>query len=163
MELFENLVAKYEKFIKAKSRFYGRDFSESDELSQRAYIVLWQNCQKLISMDENAVKAFLSTAIKNALIDMRRKERKITSYDVVENHVTHINDDWENSVVNNIHIMTVMHKLSFAEQDIVFKVYFMRMTSTEIGKQLNMSPSTVRSKLMRANRKLKEFMLNIKE
>lgn len=158
MELLEDLMVKYEKFIKSKSRFYGRDFSEADELSQKAFIILWQNYHKLITMDEKAIKAFLTAAIKHALIDFRRREKKMSPYDIAENQVISEHEGWENTVVNNIHIMTAMHSLSKAEQDIVFKTFFLGMTSVEIGRQLNMTPSTVRSKLRRANLKLKEFM-----
>lgn len=161
MDSLEALISKYENFIKKKSRFYGRDYAEADELSQKTFIVLWRNHHKLLNMNEQSIKAFLSAAIKNALIDLRRKEKKLTSYDVMENQMMHKSEDWENGIVNNIHIMTVMHKLSSEEQDIVFKTYFMRMTSVEIGNQLSMTPSTIRSKLMRANRKLKKFMSDV--
>jgi len=55
-------------------------------------------------------------------------------------------------------VMSVIRHLPVQDQDIIFKTYFLEMDSAEIGKQMNLSPSTVRSRRMRAIGKLKKLL-----
>ncbi|MCL2421929.1 MAG: sigma-70 family RNA polymerase sigma factor [Defluviitaleaceae bacterium] len=158
---FNHFIAAYDGFIKMRSRSLARDASEADELHQKASIIMWQQYGRLSAMTPSAIKAFLSKSIKNALIDLRRREKRFTSYDAQP--VETSSPRFENALVNNLEIMEVIHHLSPSEQDIIFKIYFMGMDSTEIGKQLNISPATVRSKRARAQQKLKKLMEREKE
>ena len=146
-------ISEYEGFIKARSRALSRNSSEADELFQKAAIVMWQQCLRLSEMEPPAIRAFLGRTIKNALIDIRRQEKRITTYDMDMPAPT-----FESEVLDKMLIQSVIHKLSDVEQDIIFMSYQMGMDSKEIGEQLKIPPTTVRSQKARAQKKLKKLL-----
>ena len=158
MDLVTGFISRYDEFIKIKSRYLARDADEADELHQKANIVLWKHYSRLSVLPEPSVKAFLGKSMKNALIDIRRRENRIVSYDGLIEQPSFSCDGFEDAVINKHLVMSVIHHLTTLEQDIIFKTYFMDMDSVAIGKLLDMPPSTVRSKRMRANNKLKKLL-----
>ena len=151
-----DLLNMYDGFIKAKARRLARDMSEADELAQKANIVLWQQYDKLSLLRDISIKAFISKTLRNALIDIRRRERPIVSFDALLTPLA--GGKFEDAALDKMTVMSVIHKLSVQEQDIIFKTYFMGMDSSEIGIALNLSSSTVRSKRVRAQRKMKNLL-----
>ena len=151
-----NFIAQYDGFIKTRSRILARNAIEADELRQKAFIIMWQQIGRLSAMAPSAVKAFLGKSIKNALIDLRRQEKRFVSYEAQLTEKP--TPRFENALLDKMAVMSVIHKLSFVEQDIIFKTYFMGMDSTEIGRQLNITATTVRSKKARAQQKLKKLL-----
>ena len=156
MEPMHVLLAKYDGFIKAKARRIARDSFEADELVQKANIVIWQQHDRLCELRDVALKAFISKTIRNALIDIRRQERHVVSYEALQ--PTLVGGKFEDAALDKMLVMQVIHNLPAQEQDIIFKTYFLGMDSSEIGKALNLPPSTVRSKRARAQRKLKNLI-----
>lgn len=160
--MINDFIMRYFDFINMKSKRLARDTAEADELSQKAQIILWHQYDRLSDLSEQSVKAFLSKSIKNALIDLRRQEKRTVSYESYDSLTVmppqFSDNGFENAVLDNLMVMSVIYKLSALEQDIVFKTYFMGMDSTVIGKQLNMPPSSIRSIRMRANKKMKKLL-----
>jgi len=150
---FTSFIEEYEGFIKARSRAVARDAAEGDDLYQKATIVMWQQCVRLSEMEPPAVRAFLARTIKNAMIDLRRKEKRLASYDI-----DMPGQSFENDVLDKMQLQSVINKLSPKEQDIIFMTYHMGMDSKEIGKQLNLPATTVRSHKARAQQKLKKLL-----
>ena len=156
--MISDFIMRHFDFIKIKSKRLARDPVEADELIQKAQIILWEQFDRLSVLPDQLVKAFLSKSIKNTLIDLRRQEKRIVSYDSLTVQLSFSDNGFENAALDNIMLMSVIYKLSALEQDIVFKTYFMGMDSTVIGRQLNMPPSSVRSIRMRANKKMKKLL-----
>jgi len=158
MDSIHDFIMQYDGHIRAKSIRMARDAAEADELHQKASIILWQYYNRLAYQRDVSVKAFLNKSIKNALIDLRRREKRVQSYDELPMHMPSPDRAHENAVLDKMVVMSVIHHLSAQDQDIIFKTYFMEMDSAEIGKQMNMPPSTVRSRRMRAIVKLKKYL-----
>ena len=153
------LIYEHDKYIKTKARSLARDRSEADELCQKANIIIWQQSSRLSDMSPAQVKAFLGKSIRNALIDLRRQEKRSISFDAQPFMEMELSvPRFENALLDKMTVMSVIHKLSDIEQDIIFKTYFMGMDSKEISKQLNMPAATVRSKKARAHNKLKKLL-----
>jgi len=159
MASVSELITQYEGFIKAGAERLARDGDEADELRQKAAIILWQQHGRVCGMNEASVRAYLGRSMKNALIDMRRRQQRLVSYDALSAEPSDDGDGFEDGVLDRLMIMPLLHALSAVEQDIVFKSYFMGMDSAAIGEALGLPPSTVRSKRMRANRKLKKLLI----
>ena len=149
-----NLFTEYEAFIKACAKSTARDATEADELWQKANIILWRQNFRLSKMKPAEVRSFLARSIKNALIDIRRKERHTVSleYDMPQE------GNFENAIVDKMTIMLVIGCLTDVEQDIIFKSFHLGMDSTEIARQLKIPSTTVRSKKARALQKLKKAL-----
>ena len=146
-------ISQYEGFIKARSRAIARDYIEADELFQKAAIVMWQHCTRLYEMNPPAIRSFLGKTVKNALIDIRRQEKHITTYDI-----DMPTPNFESEVLDKMLIQSIIHKLNPREQEIIFLAYQMGMDSKEIGKQLSIPATTVRSQKARAQQKLKKLL-----
>ena len=156
MDSVNELLDKYDRFIKTKARRLARDASEADELAQKANIVLWQQHRNLSQMREISIKAFINKTIKNALIDLRRREKPMVSMDAMLAPAA--SGKFEDAVLDKMLVMSLIHNLTTEEQDIIFKAYFLGMDSSEIGTALNLPPATIRSKKARAQRKLKNII-----
>ena len=160
--MINDFIMRYIDFINIKSKRLARDTIEADELIQKARIILWQQYERLSVLPEQSVRAFLGKSIKNTLIDLRRQEKRTVSYNAYESLTVmppqFSDNGFENAVLDNLMVMSVIYKLSKLEQDIVFKTYFMGMNSTVIGEQLNMPPSSIRSIRTRANKKMKKLL-----
>jgi len=158
MDSIHDFIMQYDGYIWGKSSRLARDAAEADELHQKASIILWRYYSRLAYQSDVSVKAFLNKSIKNALIDLRRREKRIQSYDELPMQMSSPDNSHENAVLDKMVVMSVIHHLSAQDQDIIFKTYFMEMNSAEIGKQMNMSPSTVRSRQKRAIGKLRKSL-----
>ena len=152
------LLSQYSAFINAKARRIARDAAEADELAQKASIILWQRHSQLSALSDASIKAYLNKTLRNTLIDIRRQERPMVSYETLSTPLPSHSRKFEDAVVDKMAIMAVIHRLSAEEQDILFKAYFMDMDSSEIGIVLSLPPSTIRSKKLRAMRKLKNLL-----
>ena len=77
MDSIHDFIMRYDGYIRAKSCRLARDSAEADELRQKASIILWRYYSRLAYQSDVSVKAFLNKSIKNALIDLRRREKRV--------------------------------------------------------------------------------------
>ena len=150
----KNLIREHEDFIKSRARSIARDTSEADELIQKANIILWQQCVRLSAMKPAEVRSFIARSVKNALIDIRRREKLTAPLAIDIPHPVR----FESKLIDSITIQSVSDCLTEAEREIIHKTYQMGMDSAEIAKELNIPPATVRSKKARALKKLKKAL-----
>jgi RNA polymerase sigma-70 factor (ECF subfamily) len=102
-------------------------------------------------MNEYQIKGWFFTTIKNKNIDNIRKQKRLTfmnESDMPE-EVTDFEDD-------DLILKDLLEYLPEANKKVVTLRYQLNLNSTEIGKLLNLSPSTVRSRLSSSMKILKE-------
>jgi len=92
-------------------------------------------------MNEYQIKGWFFTTIKNKNIDVIRKNKRLTFLN--ENEVPEEIDSFEEEVL----IKDLIECLPEANKKVILLRYQMNLNSTEIGKVLGLSPSTVRSRL----------------
>jgi len=100
-------------------------------------------------MNEYQIKGWFFTTIKNKNIDFIRKQKRLTYMDEIERHESI--DNFEDEVL----IKELIECLPEANKKVVSLKYLMNLNSTEIGKVLGLSPSTVRSRLSTSMKILK--------
>ena len=107
-------------------------------------------------MNEYQIKGWFFTTIKNKNIDFIRKQKRLTFMD--ENEMPEEIESFEEEVA----IKELLDCLPEANKKVVLLKYKMNLNSTEIGKVLSLSPSTVRSRLS-ASMKILKYNLNKEE
>lgn len=145
-DLYENLkedVARYARSV-AKHAY------EADDLVQDAFVKAMKEPQ-LAEWPLHKQKAWFFRVIKNRLIDITRRERRLVMWE----------DDLDPAVLSAVSLDMEMTewlgRLPRSQSDIVFKRYWLGMTSQEIGDQLGLPAATVRYKLQAAIRKLRKY------
>ncbi|WP_244895433.1 RNA polymerase sigma factor [Evansella clarkii] len=145
--LYENLKDDLFRFARSVSRHE----QEANDLVQIALVKAWQE-EKLLSLPEYKQRAWFYRVMKNQLIDERRKEKRLT--------------EWEDDIVlparviaaDHLEITELLSQLPNEFSDIVFKRYWLGLSSKEIGTQLGLPDSTVRYKLRQAISRLRKIL-----
>lgn len=117
------------------------DKGKAEDLVQEAYIRGINNSELLNVMNKYQIKGWFLTTIKNINIDNIRKDSRISFL----NEYDYIPD--ENNFENIILVEELVDKLPDIYKKIIKLKYFEGLNSSEIGKRLNISPSTVRSRI----------------
>jgi RNA polymerase sigma-70 factor (ECF subfamily) len=101
------------------------------------------NRQMLESMPEPAMKAWLYAAARNAVVDIKRRESRLSSLSVIAD--TRLPDLTDRAAAE-----ALVEKLPSNLRTVVRMRYFGRMNATEIGRALHIPPATVRTRLRTA-------------
>lgn len=146
-DLYEKVKDDLLRFAKSIARHE----QEADDLIQDA-MVKALNEPQLLSLPEYKQRAWFFRVMKNRLIDDRRKEQRLTQWE----------DDFDFSIQeagsSHLEITELLAHLPQELSDLIFKRYWLGLSSQEIGEQLKIPASTVRYKLHLAIKKLRTIM-----
>ena len=146
-DLYEKVKDDLFRFAKSIARHE----QEADDLIQDA-MVKALNEPQLLSLPEYKQRAWFFRVMKNRLIDDRRKEQRLTQWE----------DDLEFSIqetgVSHLEVTELLAHLPQELSNLIFKKYWLGLSSQEIGEQLRIPASTVRYKLHLAIKKLRTIM-----
>ncbi|MCM3494887.1 RNA polymerase sigma factor [Paenibacillus lactis] len=145
-ELYENLKEDVRRY----ARSVAKHAYEADDLVQDAFIKAMKEPQ-LAQWPLHKQKAWFFRVIKNRLIDITRREKRLLPWD----------DDLDVTLLSvpNLDMETTewLGRLPQSQSDIVFKRYWLGMSSQEIGDQLGLPAATIRYKLQAAIKKLRTY------
>ncbi|SMF89975.1 RNA polymerase sigma-70 factor, ECF subfamily [Paenibacillus uliginis N3/975] len=145
-DLYENLKADVYRYARSLAK---HEF-EADDLVQDAFMKA-MNESKLVDLPVHKQKAWFFRVIKNRMIDISRRERRLVSWE----------EDLDLAVFptpsHSIEMTEWLGRLPQSQSDIVFKRYWLGMSSQEIGEQLGIPAATVRYKLQTAIKKLRKL------
>lgn len=146
-DLYEKLKDDLYRF----ARSIARHEQEANDLVQDAMIKSLSE-PELLSLPEYKQRAWFFRVMKNRLIDDRRKEHRLTQWE----------DDFDFPVqqagVSHLEMTELLRHLPQDLSDLIFKRYWIGLSSQEIGVQLSIPASTVRYKLHLAIKKLRKMM-----
>lgn len=126
-----------------------RDSSKGEDLVQEAYIRGLKNKDIFEIMNSYQIKGWFFTTIKNINIDNIRKNSRLS----FTNEYDYISD--ENNFEDVILVRELVENLPEIYSEAIELRYYQGLNSNEIGERLNISPSTVRSRLSNGIRLLK--------
>jgi RNA polymerase sigma-70 factor (ECF subfamily) len=96
-------------------------------------------------MPEPAMKAWLYAAARNSVVDMKRREKRLTGF---------LDDDFAESrqidVTDQVTVAGLLLRLPPELREPVRMKFFERMNATEIGEAMNLPAATVRTRIRRA-------------
>ncbi|HEY8363307.1 MAG TPA: RNA polymerase sigma factor [Tissierellaceae bacterium] len=150
-----NLYTVYEKYhndFLSFAKSLTKDYDEAFDLVQDAYLSAMEREEMFQYMNEYQIKGWFFTTIKNKNIDNIRKRKRL-DYQWEFNLLSE-----EDNFEEKIAIESLLEKLPSDLKDVVVLRYIMNLNSTEIGEKLKIPPSTVRSRLSKALKILKNYL-----
>ncbi|WP_350344785.1 RNA polymerase sigma factor [Proteinivorax tanatarense] len=141
--VLDTLYLQYSKELRSYAKNLS-GVSEAEDLVQETFIKAMANLDVLKTIPENKKRAWLYQVLKNSFIDRKRKDKSNVSLETCHE------PSYEEDIFSKLEVQQLMSHLSPELQDIVFKKYWMGMTSVEIAKSLSIPPGTVRYRLHNA-------------
>jgi RNA polymerase sigma-70 factor (ECF subfamily) len=129
--------------------YFCRDEEAAGDGVSHAFTQALVNRLMLENMPEPAMKAWLYAAARNAVVDIKRRESRLSSLPD-ENTFSVIADTRLSDLTDRAAAEALVEKLSSNLRAVVRMRYFGGMNATEIGRALHLSPATVRTKLRAA-------------
>lgn len=144
--LYERLKEDLYRF----SRSISRHEQEADDLVQDAVEKSLRE-EDLHHLPDYKQRAWFFRVMKNRLIDDRRKESRLLEWD------EGLDFTIEEVAMDHLEVTELLSYLSQELSGLIFKRYWLGMSSQEIGNQLGQPASTVRYKLHRAIKQLRKI------
>ena len=168
---FTALVKRYQKQIHAFAWRKLGDFHLAEEITQDTFLKVYQQLWTL--RDPNRFGAWLHTIVRNCcLAYLRKTQQPIESLDTMpEAEMERVSynqylEEQREGVANETRDEVVKHllnKLSENEQTVITLHYLGDMRCEEIGKFLDVPLNTIKSRLHRARKRLREEELMVRK
>ena len=161
---FTTLIKKYQKSVHALAWRKVGDFHIAEELTQDAFLKVYQKLATL--KNPNQFAGWLYVITDRLCIDWHRKQKPsmesletISGAEIEESSYRHYEDEQRKEASTEYRrrrIKSLLEKLPESERTVATLYYLGEMTSKAISEFLGVSPNTIRSRLQRARNRLKE-------
>ena len=168
---FTTLLKKYQKSVHALAWRKVGDFHIAEELTQDAFLKVYQKLGTL--KNPNQFAGWLYVITDRLCIDWHRKQgpsieslETISGVEIEESSYQHYEDEQRKEASTEYRrrrIKSLLEKLPESERTVATLYYLGEMTSKAISEFLGVSANTVRSRLQRARNRLKEQENMIRE
>lgn len=145
--MYENLKNDLVRFARSISRHE----QEADDLMQDALEKSLKE-KELVNLPIHKQRAWFFRVMKNRLIDDRRKDQRMSEWE------EEMDFPEQTLALNRLEMTELLSHLSPEMGDLIFKRYWLGMTSKEIGGQLQVPAATIRYKLHFAIKKLRDIL-----
>jgi len=146
-----------QRFIQSK----GFDMAQSADLTQDAFIRLWNNCSK-VSLGKS--KSYLFTIAKNLVIDAVRKQQtqlKLKALPIQQSQL--VDGQYELEMAEfKIQLETAINSMTPASKEVFMLHRFNDMSYKAIAEQLNISIKAVEKRMSKALKHLVNQNIKIK-
>ena len=168
---FSTLVRKYQKSIHALVWRKVHDFHIAEEITQDTFLHVYQKLPTLKNPNQFAGWLYV-IADRRCIAWLRKKKRAMqsleaTSEETLEEtaYTCYISEQREEAEVDRRRkiVQNLLEKLPESERTVVILHYLGEMTCEAISKFLGVSPNTVKSRLSRARKRLREEESLIRE
>jgi RNA polymerase sigma-70 factor, ECF subfamily len=151
----EDLYDKYELPLLRYAKSLTSDKETAEDLIQDTFLRAMGSIETLKALPEYQVKAWLFKVLKNCFIDKLRKNKFEIISEFLDYEQQH---SFEDDVEAGILVQELLECLPEKSRDIIYKRYWLGMTSSEIANILAVNPSTVRYHLHTAINMLKKLL-----
>lgn len=139
--------------------WYSRDWDEAEDAVQEAFLRAVRARAYLELMPEQALKSWLFTTAKNALTDVKRRNRRLEPIEsILEESAGWYEDD---DAAERILAEETLKKLPDTLRQIVLMRYHLGYNSGEIGGMLGVPAATVRTRLRSAVSIMKKYITEV--
>jgi RNA polymerase sigma-70 factor (ECF subfamily) len=140
----QELYDVYEAHLLRFARSLTRDTDDAEDLVQETFLKAISNMVLLQTLAEHKIKSWLFRVLKNIFIDKYRRQRveiPVEDEEIVSDFS--VEDEVEGRMLSEEFLKGLPDK----DREIVYKRYWLGMTSREIAKLLSIPDSTVRYRL----------------
>ena len=156
-ELMESLIRDYALDIKKIAFLYVNDVMESEDILQEVFIACYQNLHKF--REESSYRTWLIRITINKCKDHHKRwsvRNLFYKASVDPQGDFHSAEESLLTKEKTEEMMSQLSHLSSKYKEVLILYYYQELTMEEIGKVLSISSNTVKSRLLRAKKKLKE-------
>ncbi len=161
-EFITKIYCNYYKVLLEKAYFIVKNREESEEVVQEAFIKLIEHVSELMGYSEVHIFNYSKVTVKNIAINHlnrnnREKKRQFSAdeegFDYWISSEAALPEDLFIHTEDMKNLLAAIKKLNEQEQSLLENKYILNMSDTEIAKNMNISPSSVRCYLTRARRR----------
>lgn len=131
---------------------------DSEEIISDVFVMLWRNA-KSIDFEKGTIRSYIAAAARNAAFKKLKNRHDCLCLDEVE--LTE--DDFVDNNVNREWIWDAVMSLGEPDNEIFVRYYKFDEKLKTIAKSMGLNISTVKTKLARGKRKLKQILSNAEE
>ena len=165
---FEALYSRYESLVYNLAYFKVKNRADALDVAQEAFMKLWQRAASY--RGEGSVSAFIHTIVKNAATDcLRRREAETVpltpSGEDGEEHELQVSDEGDTPEEASVRrekieeVRRAIGELSDDHREVIVMYDIDGKSYVEIAVALGVDIGTVKSRLFRARKKLREILL----
>jgi RNA polymerase sigma-70 factor (ECF subfamily) len=158
-EKMEELYELYEQKIYYVAFSVLNNIQQAEDAVQETFITLYQNLEKLRSLNTQEIKRYILRIAKNKAIDSYRKNKRhemfLEEYQRESPEVADENiEEWEQRLMSEVQIDTLLTALSESYRQVFkYKVFF-NLTYQEISKLMGITEVNVRKQFERARKRV---------
>lgn len=156
-ELMESLIRDYALDVKKIAFLYVNDVMESEDILQEVFIACYQNLHKF--REESSYRTWLIRITINKCKDHNKRwsvRNFLYKASIDPQEDFHSAEDSLLTKERTEETMSHLSHLSSKYKEVLILYYYQELTMEEIGRILSISSNTVKSRLLRAKKKLKE-------
>lgn len=158
----ELIIDKYSNYVFTIVNNIARDYLSIEDIEETCgdvFLNLWNNADK-IDTSYKTIKPYLATIARNTAKNRLRANK---SYNLqLDDEILIAEGKVENSLLKE-ELTEILNEcistLEEPDKEIIIKYYLFYYKIREISETLNLNESTVKTKLMRSRKKLKDMML----
>lgn len=150
----DELYGRYENALLRFAVSLTGSRADAEDLVQETFVRALSNMQLLEILPPYQVKAWLYKVLKNLFIDKKRKCKFEVLLDPEDGMCDY---SIESDVLSRVMTSEALSYLSPKDRNIIYKKYYLGMTSVEISKAMSIPDSTVRYRIHMAIKQLKKF------
>ena len=151
----EEAFRKYRGSMEEAMIYFSRDGEAARDGVSQAFVRALANKLTLEAMPEPAMKAWLYATARNAVIDIKRREKRFSSFSVKTDDIEFA-DPVQPDLAGKVTLYHLLNELPEPLRAPVTLKFFGNMNATEIGEVMKIPAATVRTRLRTAIQHLRE-------
>jgi len=132
------------------------DKEDVEEIVSDVFVMLWKNAE-YIDLSKGTLRSYMAATARNFALKRLNKKKAYTTFDDIE---LHIEDNYK-CITDSI--WDAVMSLGEPDNEIFVRFYKFDEKLKDISKATGLNISTIKTKLSRGKRKLKEILLNAEE
>lgn len=163
----EELYEIYEQKIYSVAYLILNNVQQAEDIVQETFITLYNNLEKLNSLDIQEIKLYILRIAKNKAIDSYRKNKRQgelleeyqrESLEIADENV----EEWEQRVMSENQIDTLLIVLRDSYRQVFKYKVFYNLSYKEISKLMGITEANVRKQFERARKRVHDMIGGLK-
>ncbi|MDC2867282.1 RNA polymerase sigma factor [Bacillus sp. BP-3] len=162
-EKMEELYELYEQKIYYVAYSILNNIQQAEDTVQETFITLYQNLEKLHSLNTQELKRYILRIAKNKAIDSYRKNKRqemfLEEYQRESSEVADENiEEWEQRFMSEAQIDTLLKALNESNRQVFKYKVFYNLTYQEISNLMGITEVNVRKQFERARKRVQNMI-----
>ncbi|MGG2016483.1 RNA polymerase sigma factor [Bacillus sp. S10(2024)] len=162
-EKMEELYELYEQKIYYVAYSILNNIQQAEDTVQETFITLYQNLEKLHSLNTQELKRYILRIAKNKAIDNYRKNKRqemfLEEYQRESSEVADENiEEWEQRFMSEAQIDTLLEALNESNRQVFKYKVFYNLTYQEISNLMGITEVNVRKQFERARKRVQNMI-----